>query len=932
MRTSRTFLLAAGLFALAACRDDVPQPLSPDRGDTPRTDVVSAGDGSVRVLVALNNRRPLEAVEADIRDIGGTIVRTYANIGGFAVEITEPEQRRAIAALDGVLGVSDDGESDIQLDESLAVIRADQVQDLGWTGAGRTIAILDNGFDANHPFLAGRVVRDACFSTSSGKYTSLCRNGVSADVLPGASSLNRSTCLVAPFLDPTMNELNRNICTHGQHVAGIAAGSGTGADGTPKAGVAPDARLIVVQVFSRKDTDCGTRPAPCTSALDADIIAGLDYVAGLLTAPDIPPIVAVNLSLGGTLFSTSCNLHNFATTLSMMFLRAKGVMPVVSSGNDSKGDKISYPACISAAVAVGNTQNNDAILVTSNRGPLLDLFAPGTSILSSVDLNGFGRMTGTSMAAPHVAGAFAVLKQAYPAEDVGQLLTRMQSTGKILTYHTADQTPRLDLKAALCTPSCPGGPGDSEPPPPAPEPPVLTVNAANVTVPEGSLATNGGVLVNGSAGPATLTASRGTVAQNGTQWTWSEPTVDNGAYPVTITATGPSGPSAAAAFTVTVTNVAPTLTLDPEQVTTGPELTTIPISATFTDPGVLDFTAPAVGDPALGATITCYSGAGTSPQPVTVSTTVEGGILQGTITSPGCPYGDNGTFTASVTVTDKDGASDTKQFTVTITNVAPTVSFLAPATTLINGQAVVLTQAGVPTDFTGRATDPGSDDLTLTWDWQDGTPPRTVTSLSAPPAADPPVSPSVSPRVGDRAFTDLVAKTFATACLREVTLTAEDDDGGRSTGTLAVIITGTAGRARSSGYWQTQYRNVRSSPVGQDALTCYLAITNALSVVYSEVREANTLAQAGAILQNAGGGGDTRRILDQQLLAVWINFANGAWQWDTLVDADGDGTPETTLGAALLAAEAVRANPTATGAQLDAQKAIMERLNLSHGG
>ena len=91
----------------------------------------------------------------------------------------------------------------------------------------------------------------------------------------------------------------------------------------------------------------------------------------------------------------------------------------------------------------------------SNRGPLLDLFAPGSSIDSSVPDDAFGNMSGTSMAAPHVTGAFAVLRDAYPTATIGQLLGFMTSTGVPITYATNGDgttqatTPRLDLLAAL---------------------------------------------------------------------------------------------------------------------------------------------------------------------------------------------------------------------------------------------------------------------------------------------------------------------------------------------------------------------------------------------------------------------------------------------------------------------------------------------------
>jgi hypothetical protein len=91
------------------------------------------------------------------------------------------------------------------------------------------------------------------------------------------------------------------------------------------------------------------------------------------------------------------------------------------------------------------------------------------------------------------------------------------------------------------------------------------------------------------------------------------------------------------------------------------------------------------------------------------------------------------------------------------------------------------------------------------------------------PSADP--DPAISPSVNARTVDDAISKTFAAACLRQVTLSAEDDDGGIGEAQIMVVVTDNSRRARSSGYRQTQYRGVRYSPVGESALTCCLAIT-----------------------------------------------------------------------------------------------------------
>ncbi len=73
-------------------------------------------------------------------------------------------------------------------------------------------------------------------------------------------------------------------------------------------------------------------------------------------------------------------------------------------------------------------------------------------------------------------------------------------------------------------------------------------------------------------------------------------------------------------------------------------------------------------------------------------------------------------------------------------------------------------------------------------------------------------------------------------------------------------------------------------------------------------------------------------MFDQQALAAWLNFANGAVKLDTSVDTDGNGSLDSTFGAAMLVAETVRTNPAATAAQIRTQKNIVERMVLRDGG
>jgi hypothetical protein len=428
--------------------------------------------------------------------------------------------------------------------------------------------------------------------------------------------------------------------------------------------------------------------------------------------------------------------------------------------------------------------------------------------------------------------------------------------------------------------------------------------------------------------PFTLSASVGTVVDNGDgTWSWTFQTTDGPAetQEVTITAVDNRGAEGDVTFDLVVLNVAPTVTIAPNQVTVLDEGGVLQVRATFTDPGVLD--AP------FTATIVCYDipefGSLAVPGTVTV-TNATPPLLEGTVTGD-CPYGDtsrNGQFTVTVTVTDKDDEWGDDSFDVTVDNVDPTVAIDDSGATDVNGVPTVIAQIGVPLDFSAQVTDPGSDDLHLTWDWDDGST-SLATYLVNPPDPDPFPSPSMQPRD----VTDDQTNTWTAACMYDVVLTAVDDDGGVGDDAIAVIIAGASGQARSAGYWLPQYRGNRSNHFDHATLDCYLEIAGHMSAVFDEVRAGtSSRAQAASVLHVAGNQGGMWALLDQQLLAAWLNFANGAFGYNDLVDTTGDGVPDTAFSVAVATAEAVRANPTATRAELEEQKDILENINLMHGG
>lgn len=218
------------------------------------------------------------------------------------------------------------------------------------------------------------------------------------------------------------------------------------------------------------------------------------------------------------------------------------------------------------------------------------------------------------------------------------------------------------------------------------------------------------------------------------------------------------------------------------------------------------------------------------------------------------------------------------------------------------------------------STDPGSDDLTFTWDWDDGTS-TSETSLVNPPVLDPALSPSVQARNVTASSTH----AYAMACLFELGLSVVDDDGGSATDSAVVLVTGNADIARGNGWWLNQYRSQSGNDFTPAELQCYLDIVNYFSLVFSEHTDATTRAAATKVL-NAPAKAPERVIFDQHALAAWLNFANGAVKLDTPVDTNLDGIDYSTFGAVMLTAETVRTDPASTSAQIKAQKNIIERI------
>ncbi|MCS7032874.1 MAG: S8 family serine peptidase, partial [Phycisphaerae bacterium] len=278
------------------------------------------------------------------------------------------------------------------------------------SGAGQTVAVIDTGIDYTHPRLGGGF-------------------GPEFKVIGGYDFVDRDN-------DP------RDTHGHGTAIAGIIAGDEFTRNGLRFRGVAPDARLVALRIAR------DTRTTP-----NARIAEALDWVIANRAAFNI---TTVNISFGSGHFEREPDNAPFATQLAD--LAQAGVVVVAASGNRAASAEagIEYPAADSHALSVGSVNEFDVISEFTQRGRLLDLLAPGEDLIAPW-LNATTRsLRGTSYAAPFVAGAAVLLRQADPTIAPAEIASVLRASGRDnldgddeFGSTTGLRFPRLNLPAAV---------------------------------------------------------------------------------------------------------------------------------------------------------------------------------------------------------------------------------------------------------------------------------------------------------------------------------------------------------------------------------------------------------------------------------------------------------------------------------------------------
>jgi len=396
-----------------------------------------------------------------------TLTRSFQATPGFALRANAREIA-ALRATQGVSAVYEDRPEPLLLQDSTTLVGADDVWSQSVEGAGYAIAILDSGVENEHPMTASAISASACFNqVVPGVSSSNCPGGV-AQVTSLTSASAGDSCVEA-VLDAVNGT---NGCFHGTHVGSTAAGRSTSLSSGPIAGVARQADLIAVNVFARFPANQCPQGStqPCILSWTSDQIAALDWLYANRATLNL---AAVNMSLGGGQNFSSCDGSDPRTTV-INNLRSAGIATVIASGNNGFSNAVSTPGCISSAITVGATTKTDAVASYSNASSLVDLMAPGSAITAAWQseepapgqnciaagtprapgpdgfCHWFSGSSGTSMATPHVAGAFALLKDAFPSASVTDIELALENTGVPIFDSRNGQTyPRIQIDAAL---------------------------------------------------------------------------------------------------------------------------------------------------------------------------------------------------------------------------------------------------------------------------------------------------------------------------------------------------------------------------------------------------------------------------------------------------------------------------------------------------
>jgi subtilisin family serine protease len=399
-----------------------PPPSPPE--DAPSAALADSRTGTIRVNVTMASDASLAALDTALEDTDSEVLSELDSVAAATVEVDQAGLD-ALRADPAVSSIVVDRQFGLLLDSSTRVIASDLLNRAGVLGNGwegsRTgrfeVAVIDTGVDPTHNALAGKIVAEACFSRNAA-----CPNRRTSQIGKGAAVPCRFS----------------SDCIHGTHVAGIAAGRRFHAG---HEGVAPGARIVAVrigQVFEGRWT-----------FWVSDLDRALQRVLDIRRAGR--PIAAVNMSIGGGRFKSAAACANASPTTERLArrLQSAGVAVVAAAGNEGWRDSVAFPACLPSVYAVSASNDNDVRARFSNVAWMTDWYAPGVEIDGPIPgrPNQEARLSGTSMSSPHVAGAFALLRECPGNRRPADVARDLRATGRNIRAGGVTR-PRIDVLEA----------------------------------------------------------------------------------------------------------------------------------------------------------------------------------------------------------------------------------------------------------------------------------------------------------------------------------------------------------------------------------------------------------------------------------------------------------------------------------------------------
>ncbi len=415
-------------------------------GPASSLDITLAQQGSVRVIVGV--KTPF-VVEGKLDDVGranqrgriaGAQIGARARFTGHAVthlhsfgmspfmvvRVTDQAALDMLRADPDLTSINEDRVAELTLDSSVPVIGAPQAWTAGFTGAGQAVAIIDSGVMNTHTHFTGKIMSEACFSTTD------------------ASSSQRRCARVESIRRPFRS---RAPTVRSPSTAAFTAPTWRTSRPVQTSSTTASRRMAGSSFSS------GCQGAtPCVRFFTSDQIRALERVLTLKQGGT--PIAAVNMSIGGGQYfdQATCDADDAAEKTAIDNLRSAGVVTVISSGNSGFTNSLGSPGCISSALSVGATVDADSVVSFSNSSSFLGVLAPGVNVTTAVpnSTTAVAFLDGTSMASPHVAGAVAVLRSAFPTLTVDDVIDALKATGlPILDTRNGITKPRVNVFAAI---------------------------------------------------------------------------------------------------------------------------------------------------------------------------------------------------------------------------------------------------------------------------------------------------------------------------------------------------------------------------------------------------------------------------------------------------------------------------------------------------